>query len=162
MGRDSNYLRSLQNGAMMKELKKAVNGFPAMITTEILDNMSPFWSSKNGIEVIACVMTAHRNVSKVQECGCGALGNLASNNDVNRVSIATKHGVEVIVSAMTAHSIITGVQECGCLAFFNLTVNESVTARIGLEGGVAVLKHNLSSSNVETALHLIKASINFG
>jgi hypothetical protein len=36
--------------AMMMELKKAVNSFPEMITTEILDSMRPFWSSAAGTE----------------------------------------------------------------------------------------------------------------
>jgi hypothetical protein len=37
--------------AMMKELKKAVNSFPEMITTEILESMRPFWSTAAGTEL---------------------------------------------------------------------------------------------------------------
>jgi hypothetical protein len=70
----------------------------------------------HGLEAILSAMTAHNNVSKVQEQGCLALGNLVSNNDANRVSIAAKHGVEVILSTMTAHNNVSKVQEQGCLA----------------------------------------------
>jgi hypothetical protein len=37
--------------AMMKELKKAVNSFPEIITEEILEDMRPFWSSAAGAEL---------------------------------------------------------------------------------------------------------------
>jgi hypothetical protein len=37
--------------AMMKELKKAVNDFPEIITTEILEDMRPFWSTTAGTEL---------------------------------------------------------------------------------------------------------------
>jgi hypothetical protein len=37
--------------AMMKELKKAVNSFPVMMTTEIMEKMSPFWSTTAGTEL---------------------------------------------------------------------------------------------------------------
>jgi hypothetical protein len=36
---------------MMKELKKAINDFPEMITTEILESMSPFWSTTADTEL---------------------------------------------------------------------------------------------------------------
>jgi hypothetical protein len=37
--------------AMIKELKKAVNAFPEIITAEILETMSPFWSTTAGTEL---------------------------------------------------------------------------------------------------------------
>jgi hypothetical protein len=37
--------------AMMKELKKAVDTFPEIITTEILESMRPFWSIAAGTEL---------------------------------------------------------------------------------------------------------------
>jgi hypothetical protein len=45
--------------AMTKELKKAVNGFPEMITTEILNNMSPFLVDGAGIELWEAVKAMH-------------------------------------------------------------------------------------------------------
>ena len=104
--------------------------------------------------------TGDSNVVKRVECGWCALGNLASNNDANRVSIAAKHGIEAIVSAMTTHTNAPKVQDQGCLALFNLCFNESVAARIGVEGGLAVLEHNPSNSDAERALQRIRASIN--
>jgi hypothetical protein len=43
-----------------------------------------FIAAKGGIEAIVSAMTAHSNVSKVQEWGCFTLANLAR-NDANRV-----------------------------------------------------------------------------
>jgi hypothetical protein len=45
------YGRSKTLDAMMKELKKGVNAFPEMITTEILENTSPFWSTTADTEL---------------------------------------------------------------------------------------------------------------
>jgi hypothetical protein len=51
---------------------------------------------KSGIEAVVSAMTAHSNMSKVQEEGCLALGCLAY-NDANCVSIASKYGIEAVV-----------------------------------------------------------------
>jgi hypothetical protein len=104
-------------------------------------------------------MTAHSNVSKVQEDGCAALAQLAYNNDANRVSIEAKRGIEAIVSAMTVHSNVSRVQEEGWLALFNLTDNKSVAVRIQLLGDVAVLGQNPSNSDAERALQRIRGSL---
>jgi hypothetical protein len=119
-------------------------------------------AARYGIEAIVSAMAAHVNVSKVQEYGCVALANLASNNDANRVLIAAKDGIEAIVSAMVAYRNVSELQKRGCLALFNLTFSESVAVRIGLEGGLAVLEQNQSSSHAETALQRIKSLINLG
>jgi hypothetical protein len=46
--------------------------------------------AKHSIEAIVGAMLTHIIVSKVQEQGCAALGNLTYNNDANRVLIAAK------------------------------------------------------------------------
>jgi hypothetical protein len=107
-------------------------------------------AAKLGIEAIVSAMTTHRNVSKVQERGCLALANLAWDKDANRVSIAAKHGIEAIFSAMRAHSNAQKVQEWGRLTLRNLSFNESVSVRIQLVRGLAVLEHNPSNSRAET------------
>jgi hypothetical protein len=116
--------------------------------------------AKHGIEAVVSAMIMHRNASKVQEYGCFALGNILCNNDANRASIAAKHGIEAIVSAMTAHSNVPKVQERGCVALFNLSFNESVSVRIQLEAGLAVLEQNPSNSHAKMALQRIRAPIN--
>jgi hypothetical protein len=107
-------------------------------------------------------MTTHSNDSEIQEEGCVALVHFAWNNDANRVSIAAKHGIEAIMSAMTTHSNVSKVQEYGCLALSNLTFNDSVAIMIQLEGGLAVLEQNPSSSYAATALQRIRAVIDLG
>jgi hypothetical protein len=98
-------------------------------------------------------MTTHINVSKVQEWGCLALGNLACNN-VNRVSIAANHGIEAIMSAMTAHSNVSEMQEHGCLALANLAYNNdviciSIAAKHGIEAIVSAMMAHIMVSNVQ-------------
>jgi hypothetical protein len=110
-----------------------------------------------GIEAIVNAMTAHNNVSKVQERGCLAFWLLAHNNDANCESIAAKHGIEAIVSAMTAHNNVSKVQERGCLVLMNLSWNESRAVRIQLEGGLVVLEHNPYEFAAKRALQQIKA-----
>jgi hypothetical protein len=61
---------------------------------------------------------------------------------------------------MTAHSNMPKVQDRGCLTLFNLSFNESVSVRIQLIGGLAVLEQNPSNSDAETALQRIRASTN--
>jgi hypothetical protein len=79
-----------------------------------LDYLARNNAAKHGIEAIVSAMTAHSNIPEVQEwSGCGALGNLARNNDENCLSIAATHGIEAIVSAMTAHSNASRMKEWG-------------------------------------------------
>ena len=49
----------------------------------------------------------------VQGDGCCALGNLAHENDDNRLAIAAAEGIEVLTRAMRMHANDTGVQVRG-------------------------------------------------
>ena len=60
----------------------------------------------------------------VQDYGCGALSNLAVNNDNNHSTIAKEGGVETIRSAMASHSNNARVQNHGQAALLNLAVND--------------------------------------
>jgi hypothetical protein len=60
---------------------------------------------------------------------------------------------------MTAHSNVSEVQENGCFVLFNLAFNEFVAVRIQLERSLALLEHNPSNFDAETALYRIKALI---
>jgi len=68
-------------------------------------------------------MRQHVKVSRVQECGCGAIANLACNNDTNRVGIAIAGGIPVIEEVMRQHANISGVQDRGCDAIGKLAQN---------------------------------------
>jgi hypothetical protein len=105
------------------------------------------------IEAIVSAMTAHSNVSEVQEEGCLALGNLAC-NDTHGVSIAAKHGIEAVVSAMMAHSNLSKVQEEGCGALVNLVCNSnancvSVAAKHGIDAIVSAMTVHSNVSEVQ-------------
>lgn len=50
----------------------------------------------------------------VQQWGCLALSNLATNNAYNTIAIAAAGGIGVVVTSMTVHPSHTGVQEMGC------------------------------------------------
>jgi hypothetical protein len=71
---------------------------------------------------------------------CHALGNLARNNDANRLWIEARHGIEAIVSAMTAHSNMRKVQEWGCLALVNVaSKNDANRVSIGAKHGIEAI-----------------------
>jgi hypothetical protein len=65
---------------------------------------------------ITTIISAMKNCPKnpdVQDYGCGALSNLAVNNDNNHSTIAKEGGVETIRSAMASHSNNARVQNHG-------------------------------------------------
>jgi hypothetical protein len=63
-------------------------------------------------------MKAHIDHAGVQEQGCRALANLATNAD-NRVSITKAGGNAVILSGMKVHIDHAGVQRQGCCALLD-------------------------------------------
>jgi hypothetical protein len=112
------------------------------------------------IEVIMRAMTAHSNVTEVQEQGCGALANLAWTDDAslsiaaNRVSIAAIRGIETIISAMTVHRNVSKVQELGCLALGNLAWRNyangvSIAAKYGIEAILNAMTAHSNASKVQ-------------
>ena len=78
-------------------------------------------AAAGGITTILSAMKTHSSNATVQEKGCGALWNLALNNDNNRVMIADAGGIDAIQSAMENHSLNAMVQQYGCGALKNLT-----------------------------------------
>ena len=69
-------------------------------------------------------MNNHSCNANVQEYGCAALWNLASNNN-NQVAIAETGGVNRILSAVKNHSSNANVQQYGILALWSLAVNDN-------------------------------------
>jgi hypothetical protein len=106
-------------------------------------------AAKQGIEAIVSAMTAHSNVSKVQEQGCYALGSLACSNDANCVSIAAKHGIEAIVSSMTAHCNVSKVQELGCAALGILARhNDANCVLIAAKDGIKAIVSAMTAHSI--------------
>ena len=63
-------------------------------------------------------MKIHINVSEVQEYGCGALLQLALNNDSKK--ILNVGGIEAIIDSMKRHIDVACVQSTGCGALWTL------------------------------------------
>jgi hypothetical protein len=112
---------------MMKELKKAVNSFPAMITTEILDSMRPFWSSAAGTEFWEAVkaMLPHDVTSSHNGNDAALKANellfelVAQSCEVPaqiRIS-KSKADFNAIVNLMKKYRSCPRIQKQGCAAF---------------------------------------------
>ena len=75
-----------------------------------------------GITTILSAMKTHSSNANVQEHGCGALQNLASNEN-NRVTISDAGGKAVIESALRNYSSNAGFHEKGKAALRNLNLH---------------------------------------
>jgi len=79
-----------------------------------------------GIDAIVNAMTIHVNNKGVQEKACGALSNLAANNEQNKIAIVEAEGIDAVKHAMERHPSVEGVQEKGCLAMRKLTTESTL------------------------------------
>ena len=104
-------------------------------------------AAAGGIETVIAAMTAHKTSAGVQEEACGALGNLAANNDNNRVAISAAGGVEALATAMKTHQASALLQQNACAALLNLAFNASLRGRIKAAGGVELAKRTVSASD---------------
>ena len=91
-----------------------------------------------GIAAILTAMNTHTAVATVQEQACGALWNLAINDD-NRVAIARANGIAAIIAAMNAHTAVATVQEKACEALRMLARNPENKAEIVRLGGASYI-----------------------
>ena len=83
------------------------------------------------MDVIVTAMKQHASVADVQQHGCGALNNLALNEE-SQVTIARQGGVDVIFTAMKQHASVADVQEYGCAALGILAQNAENEVTIAL------------------------------
>jgi hypothetical protein len=67
-------------------------------------------------------MTAHKTSAGVQEMACGALRNIACNND-NMVDISATGGIEALATSMKTHQARARLQENACAALYSLAKN---------------------------------------
>ena len=95
---------ALRNLAVNAGNKIKINFFKLIKITE-----------QGGIEVILKAMRTHTSDAGVQGQGCGALTNLARNDD-NQIKIAQQDGIYVILEAMRNHTSDAVVQAEGCNA----------------------------------------------
>jgi deoxyribose-phosphate aldolase len=92
-------------------------------------------------------MTAHKTSTIVQEMACGALVNLAANNDNNDVAISAAGGIEALATAIKTHQASALVQKNACLALHNLACNASLRERIKAAGGVELAQRAVCASD---------------
>ena len=73
---------------------------------------------------------------KIQKEGCGALHNLACDDD-SQARIAAAGGIDAVVGAMGAHTEGPDVQDAGCWALCIISANNADNqARIAAAGGI--------------------------
>ena len=82
-------------------------------------------------------MRAFTASTGVQEQGCGALRNLARDDD-SKVTVAALGGVEVVLAGMRAHVGAAGVQEAGCGALYNIFCDAGNVQRVKALGAGGV------------------------
>ncbi|EGD79779.1 hypothetical protein PTSG_10764 [Salpingoeca rosetta] len=108
--------------------------------------------ASGAIDAIIKAMKMHSSNGSVQKNGCGALQNLAVNDD-NAVAIASKGGIDVVVAAMKMHNSNGSVQKNGCGALQNLAVNDDNDVAIASKGGIdaviAAMKLHNSNGGVQ-------------
>ena len=93
-----------------------------------------------GITTILSAMSFHCSNANVQHYGCGALNNLAVNEN-NKVKIAEAGGITIILSAMKKISSNADVQHYGCAALHSLAWNNANNKeRIAHAGGEAAIE----------------------
>jgi hypothetical protein len=80
-------------------------------------------------------MGQHPEAALVQQCGCGALRNLAADAAL-RGAIASAGGIEAVVRGMGQHPEAAGVQDAGCYALGNLARDAALRGAIGSAGGI--------------------------
>ena len=90
-------------------------------------------------QAILEAMQRHRDDAAVQEAGCGALRNLAV-NDENEVKLMELEAAQAILEAMKRHRDHAAVQEGGCGALGNLANAENRVKLMELEAAQAILE----------------------
>jgi hypothetical protein len=84
-------------------------------------------------------MKTHSSKANVQHFGCGALQNLAMNEN-NRETITEAGGITTILSAMKTHLYNADVQDFGCGALNNLAENnDNNQVTIAEAGGITTI-----------------------
>eukprot|EP00940_MAST-03C_sp_MAST-3C-sp2_P001545 g1545.t1 len=89
-------------------------------------------------------MELHKTSEGVQECGCGALLNLAMNKK-NRTCSAIQGGIAAVLRAMDSHKTDDGVQEYGCWALQNLAFSKMKREQLANQGGIAAILRAMES-----------------
>jgi hypothetical protein len=147
---------------MMQELKKAVDSFPEIITTEILEKMRPFWSLAAGTEFWEAVKailpddvkSSHDDAALkadqqlfefvAQSCRAPAqIRTLKSEADFN-----------AIVNLMENYRSCPRIQQNGCAAFRDPILRNddnhmSSTVKAGIEVVVSAMTAHINESKVQ-------------
>jgi hypothetical protein len=148
--------------AMMKELKKAVNDFPEMITTEILESMRPFWSAATGTELWEAIKAILPDYVKSSHNDAALKANellfelLAWSCKVSAKIRALKSEADfhAIVNLMKQYRSCPRIQQEGCAAFLDPVLRNddhriSSAVKHGIEAVVSAMTAHTNVSKVQ-------------
>jgi hypothetical protein len=145
--------------AMMKELKKAVNTFPKMITREILEKMSPFWSPTAGTELWEAVKAILPDdvKSSLNDAALNAdqqllfeLGAQSCKVPAQIRTLKSERDFNAVVNLMKNYSSCPRIQQHGCAAFRDpiLRNDDNNTSSAVTDGIEAIVSAMAAHSNV--------------
>jgi hypothetical protein len=150
--------------ATMEELTKAVNSFPEMITTEILENMRPFWSEAAGTELWETVKAILPD--DVKSSHNGNDGALKADKQLFELvdqsckvpaqirTLKREANFNAIVNLMKKYRSYPRIQKKGCAALGNLagkhdTSCNLIAAKRGIEAIVSAMTAHSNVSKVQ-------------
>jgi hypothetical protein len=144
--------------AVMKELKKAADAFPEILTEDILENIRPFWSTPAGIELWDVVkamipddvkscqddaeLQADKGLFKIVAKSCEVPAQIRT--------LKSKADFNAIVKIMTNYRYCPQIQQEGCAAFRD-PIMQTAEAHIlsAVEGGIeAIVSAMTTHTNV--------------
>jgi hypothetical protein len=148
--------------AMMKELKKAVNDFPEMITTEIMEDMRPFWSTTAGTDLWEAVKailpddvkSSHNDAALKAKTLLFELFAQSYKVPAQIRTLTSEADFNAIVNLMKKYSSCPRIQQHGCVAFQDPILRNddnhlSTAAKDGIEVVVSAMTAHSKVSKVQ-------------
>jgi hypothetical protein len=149
--------------ALMKELKRAVNALPEMMTTEILENMSPFWSTSAGTGLWEAVKTILPDDVKSSHNDAALKANKLLFEIVAQSckipaqirTLKSEEDFHAIVNLMKKYRSVPRIQQQGCAAFRDPILrndNNHISSAVkdaGIEAIVSAMAAHSNESQVQ-------------
>jgi hypothetical protein len=101
---------------------------------------------EGGITAVIAAMTSYPSNPELQTHACGALFNLASNNEENKTLIEREGGTTAVIAAMTSHPSNPDLQTHACWALKNIIINAENRTLIEGEGRITAVISRQGSS----------------
>jgi hypothetical protein len=143
---------------MMKELKKAVNYFSEMITTEILESMRPFWSTTAGTELWEAVeavlpddvKSSHNDAALKATKLLFELLARSCKVPAQIKTLKSEADFDAIVNLMKKYRSCPRIQQKGCAAFRDpiLQNDDNHTSSAAKDGIEVILSAMMAHINV--------------